>query len=78
MSERIEERGSSGTRGSRIERNEDREDRRSRMEDSGARIERIEEKLVAHRKEWSRRLNSIERQIRAGNVNLWKVPAWDL
>ena len=43
MSERIEERGSSGTRGSRIERNEDREDRRSRMEDSGARIERIED-----------------------------------
>ena len=43
MSERIEDRGSSGTRGSRIERNEDREDRRSRMEDSGARIERIED-----------------------------------
>ena len=43
MGERIEERGSSGTRGSRIERNEDREDRRSRMEDSGARIERIED-----------------------------------
>ena len=43
MSERIEDRGSSGTRGSGIERNEDREDRRSRMEDSGARIERIED-----------------------------------